>query len=129
MTQTTQRGVARNTNRSRILACGACGQRIEHRTGRRPRFCSIRCRNRENGQRRVRKALLGRDTGAPAKLRKNDRTFKAFQRAQSLSSKPIIAPAHVLSIEVFARHWQGAISSGGVAIQVSRLRPRALVVK
>src|SRR5262249_24508591 len=46
MTDITKRGVARNDNRSRILACDSCGKRIEHHAGRRPRFCSRRCRNR-----------------------------------------------------------------------------------
>jgi hypothetical protein len=34
----------------------------------------------------------------------------------------------VIAIEVFgARNWRPAISSGGVAVEVSRLRSRALV--
>jgi len=41
---------------------------------------------------------------------------------------PIRGPARVLDGEVWGhRAWQGAVSSGGVAIQVSRLRHRALV--
>jgi len=86
-------------------------------------------RNRENGRGRVRKALLGGNTGAPAKLEKKDRTFNAFQRAKTLSAYRILAPAYVLATEVFARRWQEAISGGGVTIQVSRIRPRALVAK
>jgi hypothetical protein len=38
-----------------------------------------------------------------------------------------LAPAHVLGVEVFSRTWQPAISSGGVAVEVGRLRTRALV--
>jgi hypothetical protein len=103
------------------------GRVVEHRAGRRPRFCSSRCRNRENGRGRVRKALLGRDTGAPAKLQKKDSKLKALQRAKTLSSHRILAPAAVLAVEVFDRAWTPAVSSGGVAVEVGRLRARALV--
>jgi hypothetical protein len=42
--------------------------------------------------------------------------------------KRILGPAYVLDAEVWGgRIWQPAISSGGVAIQRSRIRPRALV--
>ena len=112
---------------SRILACDFCGKHIEHHIGRRPRFCSARCRNRENGRGRVRKALLGRHTRAPAKVKKKNNKFKALQRAKMLSSYRIFGPADVLAIEVFARGWQPSVSSDGVTIETSRLRARALV--
>jgi hypothetical protein len=112
---------------SRILACDFCGKQIEHHTGRRPRFCSARCRNRENGHGRVRKALLGRDIRALAKLEKKNNKFKALQRAKMLSSHRIFGPADILAIELFARSWSPTISSGGVTIETSRLRARALV--
>jgi hypothetical protein len=112
---------------SRNLACATCGKPVEHRAGRRPRFCSTRCRNRENGRGRVRKARLGADTGAPAKLRKNTNQFKTLQRAKTLSTHRIIGPAPVLDIEVFGRAWHPAVSSGGVAIELGRLRTRVLV--
>jgi hypothetical protein len=112
---------------SRRVTC-PCGRVVEHRAGRRPRFCSSRCRNRENGRGRVRKALLGRDTGAPAKLQKKHSKLKALQRAKTLSSHRILAPAHVLACEVFGgRGWRHATSSGGVAVEVGHLRSRALV--
>jgi hypothetical protein len=59
---------------------------------------------------------------------KKENKFKALQRAKTLSSTRILASEHVLDVEVFGgRGWQHAISSGGVAIQVCRLRQRALV--
>jgi len=112
---------------SRILACDSCGKRVEHHAGRRPRFCSTRCRNRGNGQRRVRKARLRIDTRAPAKLRKNDNKNNAVQRAKTLSSHRIYGPADVLAVEVFGRAWVPAVSSGGVPIEMGRLRAWALV--
>jgi predicted nucleic acid-binding Zn ribbon protein len=113
---------------SRTLACDACGKAITHRAGRRPRFCSARCRYRENGRGRVRKARLGRNTGAPTKLEKKNNKFKALQRAKTLSSRRIMGPADVLAAEVWrGRGWQPALSSGGIAIEVERLRARALV--
>jgi len=112
---------------SRIATC-PCGKQIEHRTGRRPRFCSDRCRYRENGRGRVKKARLGRDTGGPTKLRKNAFKNKALQRAKTLSSHRIFGPADVLAIEVWgSRQWQPVVSSGGVAVEVGRLHARVLV--
>jgi hypothetical protein len=111
---------------SRRITC-PCGRVVEHRAGRRPRFCSGRCRNRENGRGRVRKALLGRDTGAPAKLQKKHSKLKALQQAKTLSSNRIFGPADVLDAEVFDRAWTPAVSSGGVAVEVGRPRARALV--
>jgi hypothetical protein len=108
------------------LACAGCDREIVRRA-KQQRYCSARCRNREVGRRRVRKAYLGTDTGAPAHPPKKASKLKALRRAKTLSSTRILAPAHVLAVEVFDRGWQPAISSSGVAIETSRLRPRALV--
>jgi len=114
--------------RKRVLPCNSCGKQIEHRAGRRPRFCSTRCRNGENGRRRVRKARLGPATRAPAKLIRNVIRNNALQRAGKQSSRRILAPADVLAVEVWGgRKWSPAISSGGVPIEIGRLRERALV--
>jgi hypothetical protein len=114
------------TARKRVLACNSCGKQIEHRAGRRPRFCSTRCK--EKGRIRVRKAFLGPDTGAPAKLQKKNKQFKVLQGAKTLSSHRILAPAYVLACEVFGgRGWRHATSTGGVAVEVGHLRSRALI--
>ena len=60
---------------------------------------------------------------------KNKNKFKVLQRAKTLSSYRIFGPADVLDAEVFNRHWQPTTSGGGVVLQVSRVRPRALVAK
>jgi len=40
----------------------------------------------------------------------------------------IVGPAHVLAIEIFGgRDWRPTVSSGGVPIEVSRLRQRTLM--
>jgi hypothetical protein len=127
MTEWTIRDSQFESKPSRILTCDSCNKRIEHRAGRRPRFCSDRCRYRENGRGRVRKAVWVPDTGAPTKLRKNSNKFKALQRAKTLSSHRILAPANVLAIEVFNRSWQPTISSDGVVVEIGRLHVRALV--
>src|SRR5262249_32203345 len=113
--------------RTRNITCEVCGRAIVHTSGRRPQVCSTRCRNRKNGRRRVRKAFLGRDTVAPAKRQKKNNKINALQRAKMLSSRPILPPADVLAVEVFDRAWTPAISSGGVPIEIGRLRPRTLV--
>jgi hypothetical protein len=39
----------------------------------------------------------------------------------------IVGPAHVLQVELFDRAWQAAVSSDGVALEVGKLRQRALI--
>jgi hypothetical protein len=110
---------------ARIVTC-PCGKQIEHRIGRRPRFCSARCK--EKARTRVRRAFLDRDTVAPAKLEKKNSEYKAFQRAKMLSSRRIFGPADVLAVEVWGgRSWEPAISSDGVPFETGRLRARMLV--
>jgi len=70
---------------------------------------------------------LGRDTGAPSNPSKKVNKFKPLQRAKTLSSNRIFGPADVLDAEVFDRAWTPAVSSGGVAVEVGRLRAHALV--
>jgi hypothetical protein len=62
-----------------------------------------------------------------AKRRKNNNESNALQRAKQQSSIPILGPAAVLACELFDRKWQATVSSGGVVIEVGRLRQRALV--
>jgi hypothetical protein len=66
-------------------------------------------------------------SGAPTNPPKKASNFTGLRRAKSLSSHDIFAPAKVLAVEVFDRDWEHATSSDGVAIQTSRIRPRALV--
>jgi hypothetical protein len=82
---------------------------------------------REFGKGRSRKAFLGGDTGAPTKRQKIHSNNNALQRAKIQSGTRILGPASVLAIEVFGRPWQSRTSSGGVALEVAQLRPRALV--
>jgi endogenous inhibitor of DNA gyrase (YacG/DUF329 family) len=111
--------------RTRRLDCKSCGKPVTHHAGRRPSYCSARCRMREFGKGRSRKAFL--DTGAPTKRQKIHSNNNALQRAKIQSGTRILGPASVLAIEVFGRAWQSRVSSGGVAIEVAQLRPRALV--
>jgi hypothetical protein len=118
------------TARKRVLACNSCGKQIEHRAGRRPRFCSKRCRQRGHYVGKVaRGGFSGRTIALPTKRQKSASKLKALQRAKTLSSHRIFGPADVLDTEVFNRHWQPAASSGGVMLQVSRVRARALVAQ
>jgi len=114
--------------RTRRLACEGCGKSIEHRTGRRPRFCSSRCRMRAfRNENPIKNGTRYPTSGAATKRPKIDSENKALQEAKSRSSPRIIGPAHVLAVEVFDRPWRSIISTGGVAVEVSQLRPRALV--
>jgi endogenous inhibitor of DNA gyrase (YacG/DUF329 family) len=113
--------------RTRRLNCASCGKPITHHAGRRPSYCSARCRMREFGKGRSRKAFLGRDTGAPTKHQKLSSNNNALQAAKIQSSTRVVGPTTVLAIEVFGHAWELRTSSGGVAIEVAQLRPRALV--
>jgi endogenous inhibitor of DNA gyrase (YacG/DUF329 family) len=127
MSEINQRESARNSV-TRNLHCANCGREIWHRSGRRPRFCSDRCRNREIGRRRVRKSFLGTDTRAPAKHQKTLSNFNALQTAKSLSSHPIFGPPQVFEVEVFGgREWRSAMRSAGIALEIGHIRRRALV--
>jgi hypothetical protein len=66
---------------------------------------------------------IARSTNPPKKHSQS----KALLRAKTLSSTRILAPERVLAVELFDRKWKPGISSGGVAIEVARLRARALV--
>jgi hypothetical protein len=133
-----QRNVARNnrlpafraSRKDEPVRCASCGREVRRRT-RQQRFCSTRCRKRDHYAQNVRKGVF---SGVPVSdiplgthTPKNENTFKALQWAKSRSSNRIFGPAQVLAVEVFERPWQQATSSGGVAIQVGRLRERALV--
>jgi len=114
------------SRRDAPVSCATCGRKVERRA-RQQRFCSDRCRNREIGRRRVRKASLGRDTRTPANPPKKSKNFNALQRAKLLWSRRIFGPADVLAVEMFARTWKPAISSSGVPVEIGRLRARVLV--
>jgi endogenous inhibitor of DNA gyrase (YacG/DUF329 family) len=125
--QARRRDESRVHVRTRKLDCASCGKPITHHAGRRPRYCSARCRTHEFGKGRSRKAFLGRDTGAPTKHQKIYSNNNALQVARIQSSTRVVGPTSVLTIEVFDRAWQFQTSSGGAAIEVAQLRPRALV--
>jgi len=124
---TVVRGSDRATARTRNIACAVCERPIVHTSGRRPQVCSTRCRNRKNNPRRVRKAFLIGDSGGEAKCTKISNENNALQRAKQQSSIPILGPAAVLACELFDRKWQPTVSSGGIAVEIGRIRPRALV--
>jgi hypothetical protein len=108
------------------VICPVCKRRVDRRT-RGQRYCSRRCRQKANYAAKVARGDFSTHTTAlPTTHEKNKNKLKVLQRAKSLSSHRILAAAHVLAVE-FDRPWQQAISSGGVAIEIGRLRKRALV--
>jgi hypothetical protein len=65
-----------------------------------------------------------RVTNPTKKLKKTS----ALQRAKMQSSARIFAPRIVIEVEIWnGLTWRPAVSSGGVVIEVSTLRARALV--
>jgi hypothetical protein len=109
------------------VICPVCERRVDRRM-RGQRYCSRRCRQKANYAEKVARGDFSTRTLAlPTTPHKKANKSNALQGAKMLSSTRILAPAHVLAVEVFERHWQPAISSGGVAVQIGRLRERALV--
>jgi|SRR5262249_20241820 len=123
----TPRNSYRAARRDAPVNCPSCGREVQRRA-RQQRFCSRRCRQKANyGEKVARGDFSTRTIARPTNPPKRDNKFKALQRAKTLSSNRIFGPADVLDAEVFNRHWQPAASSGGVMLQVSRVRARALV--
>jgi hypothetical protein len=115
------------SRRDAPVVCPVCERHVARRM-RGQRYCSRRCRQRANYAEKVARGDFSTGTIAlPTTPQKLDNKFKALQRAKRLSSHRITAPARVLVVEVFGRDWQHAISSGGVAIEISRVRARALM--
>ena len=117
----------RAARRDAAVNCPSCGREVQRRA-RQQRFCSRRCRQKANyGEKVARGDFSTRTIARPTNPPKKDNKFKALQLAKSLSSHRILAPAAVLAVEVFDRAWTPAVSSGGAAVEVSRLRARAWV--
>ena len=117
------------SRRDAPVICPVCERRVDRRT-RGQRCCSRRCRQKVNYAAKVARGDFSTYTTAlPTPPEKNKNKLKALQRAKTLSSHRVFGPADVLDAEVFNRHWQPAASSGGVMLQVSRVRVRALVAK
>jgi hypothetical protein len=111
------------------VICPVCERRV-NRQMRGQRYCSRRCRQKANYAAEVARGDFSTSTTAlPTSPEKNKNKLKVLQRAKTLSSYGIFGPADVLDAEVFNRHWQPTTSGGGVVLQVSRVRPRALVAK
>jgi hypothetical protein len=108
------------------VICPVCERRVD-RQMRGQRYCSRRCRQRANYAAKVARGDFSTHTTAlPTTHEKNKNKLKDLRRAKTLSSHRILAPAQVLAVEL-DRPRQQAISSGGVAIEIGRLRHRALV--
>jgi|SRR5215472_7429386 len=114
------------SRRDEPVICASCGRQVA-RQARQQRFCSTRCRDAARTRIRAPATTL-----APVKNNERTAVFahgppekpNVINRAQIR----IRAPRHVLDVEMWGgRPWQDAVSGGGVAIQISRLRRRALV--
>jgi hypothetical protein len=128
MTQINEPGFDRNSaHRNSPVVCPSCGRQTRRRM-RRQRYCSKRCRQKAHYAQKVDRGDFSiRTTALPTTPHKKENKFKALQWAKTQSSYRILAPVHVLDTEVFDRAWQAATSSDGVAIDISRIRRRALV--
>ena len=118
------------SRRDAPVCCVSCGRKVTRRA-RQQRFCSDRCR--DQARTRVRGPQRGRSSAPAIKNRlrailptnppKNLNEIKGAQLAK------IVAPKDVIDVEVWdGREWRPATSSGGVPIEIGRLRKRALVV-
>jgi hypothetical protein len=106
------------------VVCRVCGRRVE-RAARQQVYCSRVCR--ERGKERVRKASLGRDTGAPPNPPKKLNGISDLYGSKTRSSPLQSLLREVIETEIFAgRSWRPVFSSDGVCCEVSTLRPRVL---
>jgi hypothetical protein len=130
---TASNSVAKSTRfkasrRDAPVICLVCERRVD-RQMRGQRYCSRRCRQKANYAAKVDRGDFSTHTTAlPTPPREKQNKLKVLQRAKTLSSHRVLAPAHVLACEVFGgRGWRHAISTGGVAVEVGHLRSRAFV--
>jgi hypothetical protein len=116
------------SRRDAPVVCPICERRVARRM-RGQRYCSKRCRQKANYAKKVARGDFSTRTIArPTSPLKKQRKLNALQGAKTRSTARIVGPADVLAVEVFGgRTWQPAMSSDGVAVEVSRLRSRALV--
>jgi hypothetical protein len=131
MSDLEQREIARSSyraaRRDAPVSCPSCGRKVQRRA-RQQRFCSRRCRQKANyGEKVARGDFSTRTIARPTNPQKKDKKFNALQRAKMLSSRRIFAPADVLAVELLDRAWKPGISSGGVVVEIGRLRARVLV--
>jgi hypothetical protein len=114
------------SRRDALVVCRVCGRRVE-RAARQQLYCSRACR--ERGKERVRKASLGRYTGAPPNPLKKSNNNNHFGTGESQSSLPQNLLREVIETEVFAdRSWRPVSSSSdGIVCWISTLRPRVVV--
>jgi hypothetical protein len=117
----------RHTSRRDAPVLCPCGRQVA-RHARQQRFCSTRCRQRAHYVEKVARGdFSARTIARPTNPPKKDNKSNALQRAKTLSSKRIFAPADVLAVEIFDRLWKPAISSNGLPISIAPLRQRTLV--
>jgi hypothetical protein len=118
------------SRRDAPVICDGCGRQVERRS-RQQRFCSTSCQQRARV--RVRHSRIG--PGSARAIQNALRGKFAHEATQIVNEIKVAVggkirgPGDVLAIEVFGRPWRGATSSGGVALQVSRVRARALVAQ
>jgi hypothetical protein len=129
--------------------CRECGKRFplgrrsnrHRRAGGSPhngaRFCSSGCKQAAYRKRNAERLKVVQGTHAHTTVTRSVqnienvegiRTRKTVRPSPKLASGgPIVGPADVLATEVFGgRIWEHAVSSGGVPLQVGRLRARSL---
>ena len=111
--------------------CAVCGHALVRKhTGRKPRFCSDRCRDRARKGRKsaFRGTVLGVGSHRPRYARNSDVNSKACKPV--FAGRGSVDPRlwhTIIEVEVFAgRDWQKIISRDGVPSEIAVLRARAL---
>jgi hypothetical protein len=119
-------------HRNDPVICVRCGRDVPRRA-RQQKFCSNRCREATKERSRKTgvdaKKVGGRypTTSAPPNPPKRVNSFNVLRTPKTQSRLSQKLRRQVIETEIFGgREWQPGVSSGGVAYEVSRLRPRAL---
>jgi hypothetical protein len=97
------------------------------------RFCSPRCKQAAYRKRNAERLKAIQGTNTHTTVTRSVENIESVEEIRTKKkglapSSAIMGPARVLDAEVFGgRTWKHTVSSGGVPIEVSRLRRRALV--
>ena len=95
------------------------------------RFCSPACKQLAYRKRNAKRLKSAPGTATHATVTRSPQVIENIGAPDTDLTDfgaPIRAPERVIDAEVWGnRHWESKVSSGGVPIEIGRLRPRALV--
>ena len=106
--------------RDASVQCLSCGRTVA-RNARQQNYCSTKCRKRNWGKKRCRKAGLTTDTREATNSPKLVSKINSVRVTKSGPIPPVFGLAHIIHAEVFAgRKWKQVTSQDGVTCLVAQ---------